>query len=140
MGKDASEKKIKKDKKEKKEKRTEVEGVVKSKKEKKDRKSKTNGDLVESLEAELEKAPEDSMVNVVDGDVVMGEDGEGGAAPLGALVPFALPLADDQKDVKKILRTVKKCMSNSSLQPLQLSQPAPKFKNVCARTTRHLFY
>ncbi|KAF2788287.1 L30e-like protein [Melanomma pulvis-pyrius CBS 109.77] len=115
MGKDASEKKIKKDKKEKKEKRTEVEGVVKSKKEKKDRKSKTNDDLVESLESELKKAPEDSLVNIVDGDVVMGEDSEGGAAPLGALVPFALPLADDQKDVKKILRTVKKSAKTKTL-------------------------
>ena len=90
-----SEKKVK-DKKEKKEKRSEVDGVKKSKKDKKEK--KVNGDIADALEAELEKAPEDSLVRVVDGD-----------APATALVPFAEPLADDAKEVKKILRTVKKC-------------------------------
>ncbi|KAF2705817.1 L30e-like protein [Pleomassaria siparia CBS 279.74] len=108
MGKDASEKKVKKDKKEKKEKRAEAEpGVVKTKKDKKDRKSKTNAELAEALEAELDKAPEDSQVNIVDGDDV--------EKILGALVPFAFPLADDQKDVKKILRTIKKSAKTKTL-------------------------
>jgi H/ACA ribonucleoprotein complex subunit 2 len=56
--------------------------------------------MVDALEAELEKAPEDAIVNVVDGD-----------EPRGALVPFAFPLADETKEVKKILKTVKKCTS-----------------------------
>ena len=114
MGKDMSEKKIKKekkDKKDKKEKRAEVDGVVKPKKEKKDKKVKADADLAEALEAELEKDPEVSLVNVVDGagDANMGED----EVVSGALVPFAFPLAEDQKEVKKILRTVKKCESSS---------------------------
>jgi H/ACA ribonucleoprotein complex subunit 2 len=91
-----------KEKKEKKEKRSEVDGVKKSKKDKKDKKSKGDVEMVDALEAELEKAPEDSLVRVVDA-----EDGE---EPRGALVPFAFPLADDTKEVKKILKTVKKCM------------------------------
>ncbi|KAI2484048.1 hypothetical protein Ptr902_02988 [Pyrenophora tritici-repentis] len=56
--------------------------------------------MVDALEAELEKEPEVSMVNVVNGD----------DEPRGALVPFAFPLADQDKEVKKILKTVKKCM------------------------------
>ena len=110
MGKDSTEKKAKKDKKEKKEKRAEAAGVVKPKKEKKDKKSKVNGEL---LEAELKKAPEDSLVNVVE-DVVMGGgdgDGETAVASIASLVPFAHPLVEEHKDVKKILRAVKKCMS-----------------------------
>lgn len=100
MGKDSSEKKVK-DKKEKKEKRAEVDGVKKSRKEKKEKKLKVNGDIADALEAELEKAPEESLVRVV--ETVVAEE------PRGALVPFACPLAEDAKEVKKILRTVKKC-------------------------------
>jgi len=85
-----------KEKKEKKEKRSEVDGVKKSKKDKKEKKS---ADVdTEMLEAELEKAPEVSQVAIVDGEEVE-----------GALVPFAFPLSDDAKEVKKILKTVKKC-------------------------------
>jgi hypothetical protein len=90
-----------KEKKEKKEKRSEVDGVKKSKKDKKEKKVKGDVEMVDALEAELEKAPEDSLVKVVSA-----EDGE---EPRGALVPFAFPLADDTKEVKKILKTVKKC-------------------------------
>jgi H/ACA ribonucleoprotein complex subunit 2 len=90
-----------KEKKEKKEKRAEVDGVKKSKKDKKEKKSKGDVEMADALEAELEKAPEVSQVKVV--------DGEEGDEPRGALVPFALPLADDTKEVKKILKTVKKC-------------------------------
>jgi hypothetical protein len=115
----SSEKKVK-DKKEKKEKRSEVDGVKKSKKDKKDKKPKVNGDVAEALEAELDKAPEDSMVNIVD-DVEM-KDGE--VATETALVPFAEPLATDAKEVKKILRTVKKCklLANPPLPRIALLQ------------------
>jgi H/ACA ribonucleoprotein complex subunit 2 len=101
MSKDIEEKRLKKekkDKKEKKEKRAETDGVSKSKKDKKEKKVKGDVEMVDALEAELEKEPEVSMVNVVDGD-----------EPRGALVPFAFPLADNDKEVKKILKTVKKC-------------------------------
>jgi H/ACA ribonucleoprotein complex subunit 2 len=100
MSKDIEEKRLKKEKKEKKEKRAETEGVSKSKKDKKEKKSKGDVEMVDALEAELEKEPEVSMINVVEGD----------DEPRGALVPFAFPLADNDKDVKKILKTVKKCM------------------------------
>ncbi|KNG52471.1 L30e-like protein [Stemphylium lycopersici] len=101
MSKDIEEKRLKKEKKEKKEKRAEKDGVSKSKKDKKDKKSKGDVEMVDALEAELEKEPEVSMVNVVDG--ASGDD-----EPRGALVPFAFPLADNDKEVKKILKTVKK--------------------------------
>lgn len=106
MAKDIAEKKLKKekkDKKEKKEKRAESDGVSKSKKDKKEKKTKPDVDMADALEAELEKAPEDSLVKVVDA-----EDGD---EPRGALVPFAFPLAENEKEVKKILKTVKKCKS-----------------------------
>jgi H/ACA ribonucleoprotein complex subunit 2 len=94
-----------KEKKEKKEKRSEVDGVKKSKKDKKEKKSvAVDAEMVDALEAELEKAPEVSLVKVVDGEEVE-----------GALVPFAFPLADDSKEVKKILKTVKKCTFSKTL-------------------------
>ena len=115
MGKDIDEKKLKKEKKEKKEKRAETEGVSKPKKDKKEKKIKVDAEMVDALEAELEKAPEVQIVRMVDGDSK--DDDE----PRGALVPFAFPLADNDKEVKKILKTVKKCMSHP-----------------CARTAFHL--
>jgi H/ACA ribonucleoprotein complex subunit 2 len=106
MGKDKEEKKLKK---EKKEKRSETDGVTKSKKEKKDKKRRS--DVSEILATELEKSPEVSMVQVDnDGDVDMG-DGAVVKELKGALVPFANPLVEDTKEVKKILKTVKKCES-----------------------------
>ncbi|CAA9959717.1 hypothetical protein CFE70_003166 [Pyrenophora teres f. teres 0-1] len=106
MSKDIEEKRLKKDKKEKKEKkRAETDGVSKSKKDKKDKKSKGDVEMVDALEAELEKEPEVSMVNVVNGD----------DEPRGALVPFAFPLADQDKEVKKILKTVKKSAKSKTL-------------------------
>jgi H/ACA ribonucleoprotein complex subunit 2 len=104
MGKDIEEKKLKKekkDKKEKKEKRAETDGVTKPKKDKKEKKVQVDAEMVDALEAELEKAPEVSLVRIVDGD----DSGEA----RGALVPFAFPLTDDAKELKKILKTVKKC-------------------------------
>lgn len=111
--KDSSEvkvKKEKKDKKEKKEKRAEVDGVVKVKKDKKEKKLKTNGDIADALEAELQRDPEKSMVKAdASGDVIMEDEYDEKTVLRGALVPFAFPLAEDAKEVKKILRTVKKC-------------------------------
>jgi H/ACA ribonucleoprotein complex subunit 2 len=107
MSKDSAEKKVKKDKKEKKEKRADTEGVTKPKKDKKEKKVKADAEMVDALDAELEKAPEVSLVNVVQGD-----------EPRGALVPFAFPLSEDAKEVKKILKTVKKCTSSSQLPAL----------------------
>jgi H/ACA ribonucleoprotein complex subunit 2 len=103
----AKEIKVKKDKKEKKEKRADAEGVTKSKKDKKDKKVKGDVEMVDALEAELEKAPEDSLVKVV--------DGAEGDEPRGALVPFAFPLTDDAKELKKILKTVKKSAKTKTL-------------------------
>lgn len=104
MGKDKEEKRVKdkKEKKEKKEKRSDVDGVKKSKKEKK---SKLNGDVADTLEMELDKEPEESMVRVVeaDGEVAPRD------IPASALVPIAEPLLQESKDVKKVLKTVKKC-------------------------------
>jgi H/ACA ribonucleoprotein complex subunit 2 len=104
MGKDATEKREKKDRKEKKEKRASLDGVTKVKKEKKDKKSRKS-DVADALEAELAKGEDSTMM-----DVTMVTDGGEEVAELtGALVPFAFPLAEDPKEVKKILKTVKKC-------------------------------
>ncbi|KAF2825997.1 L30e-like protein [Ophiobolus disseminans] len=110
MAKEIEEKKLKKekrDKKDKKEKRAETDGVTKSKKDKKEKKVHLDTEMVDALEAELEKAPEVALVKVVDGDE--------GDEPRGALVPFAFPLADDTKEIKKILKTVKKSAKTKTL-------------------------
>lgn len=108
MAKEIEEKKLKKekkDKKEKKEKRAETEGVSKPKKEKKDKKSK---DVTDALEAAIEE-PEVSMMEIDSGAGAEGDE------PAGALVPFAFPLADNDKEVKKILKTVKKSAKTKTL-------------------------
>ncbi|KAJ8062646.1 hypothetical protein OCU04_009168 [Sclerotinia nivalis] len=108
MGKDKSEKR---DKKEKKEKRSEVDGVKKSSK--KDKKVKLSEDNVAAAIAEVTKEPE--AIEVM--DIVIGEDKEGAAPeikPVGALVPFANPLADE-KVAKKVLKSVKKAAKNKTL-------------------------
>jgi H/ACA ribonucleoprotein complex subunit 2 len=113
MAKEIEEKKLKKekkDKKEKKEKRAETDGVSKPKKEKKDKKSK---DVTDALEAAIEE-PEVSMMDIDSGAAAEGDE------PAGALVPFAFPLADNDKEVKKILKTVKKCTSHNLHKPPQL--------------------
>jgi H/ACA ribonucleoprotein complex subunit 2 len=48
------------------------------------------------------------MMDVSMGDVTTA-DADTAEVLLGALVPFAFPLAEDAKEVKKILKTVKKC-------------------------------
>jgi H/ACA ribonucleoprotein complex subunit 2 len=96
MAKDKSEKR---DKKEKKEKRSETDGVKKSKKEKK---SKLSEDNVAAAVAEVTVSPDVEM------EVVVQEgSAEVEAKPVGALVPFANPLADE-KATKKVLKSVKK--------------------------------
>jgi H/ACA ribonucleoprotein complex subunit 2 len=105
----AKEKSEKRDKKDKKEKRSEADGVKKSKKEKK---SKLNGDNVAAAFEEVTKVEEP----VVEATPVVGKESSGEAVPkpVGALVPFANPLADE-KVTKKVLKSVKKGTVCSSL-------------------------
>lgn len=98
MAKDRSEKK------EKKEKRKSVDGVKKEKKEK--RQSSVSEDAAAAL---VSKVDEDAASDV---DMENGDDAEA-KAPLAALVPFANPLCDD-KNGKKVLKSVKKGMSHCS--------------------------
>ncbi|KAJ5682543.1 H/ACA ribonucleoprotein complex subunit NHP2 [Penicillium macrosclerotiorum] len=111
MGKD----KVEKDKKraEKKEKRAEKDGVHKAKKEKKDKKDKTV--LADAVEKEINSQVQETLeqaasAGAVDADVdVMAVD-----RPVGAVVPFANPLVED-KQAKKVLKSVKKAAVNKSL-------------------------
>lgn len=108
---------------------TESAGVSKSKSEKKDKKEKKEKKekLAAQLLNEVEKA-DGAVVEVkgnkkvvvsnvgADGEVVSDEDegmvvdSKGAVRPIGALVPFANPLADE-KVAKKVFRGVKKGMS-----------------------------
>jgi H/ACA ribonucleoprotein complex subunit 2 len=104
----AKEKSEKRDKKEKKEKRSDADGVKKSKKEKK---SKLNGDNVAAAFEEVTKVEADVETK----DLVVKEgSGEVVLKPVGALVPFANPLADE-KVTKKVLKSVKKAAKNKTL-------------------------
>lgn len=97
MGKDKSEKR---DKKEKKEKRSD-DGVKKSKKDKKSKLSEENLAAVyaEAVKEDTPAAKESKLVVVTDEEAIL--------VPVGALVPFANPLADE-KVAKKVLKSVKK--------------------------------
>jgi H/ACA ribonucleoprotein complex subunit 2 len=105
----------KKDKKEKREKRATSEGVSKSSsKDKKEKKVKlANGDgdaadaLLKQLEAEKPEKTTTVVVTTKDVDAANGEVKVKVAIPIGALVPFANPLADE-KTGKKVLKSVKK--------------------------------
>lgn len=100
MGKDKSEKKDKKEKKEKK--RSETDGVHKSsKKEKKEKK------LSEVAEKELTAQVLEGLEKKDAVEEVAAVNGEAAETPIGALVPFANPLAED-KTAKKVFKTVKK--------------------------------
>src|SRR5690554_6951312 len=100
MGKERVEKK---EKKEKKEKRSDKDGVKKPKKEKK---SKISSDSVaKAIEEQLMETATATDVAVVEEDIEI--DTELALKPVGALVPFAAPLADD-KVAKKVLKSVKK--------------------------------
>ena len=100
MAKDKSEKR---DKKEKKEKRSDSDGVKKSKK---DKKSKLNGDNVAAAFEEVTKTAETPEVQSK-ALIVKEVSEELAVRPIGALVPFANPLADE-KVTKKVLKSVKK--------------------------------
>lgn len=95
--------KTEKSKKEKKEKRSENDGVKKSKK---DKNAKLNGD---NVVAALEETLTQSEAPVAESKAVVVKESNGEIAlkPVGALVPFANPLADD-KVAKKVLKSVKK--------------------------------
>ena len=101
MAKDKSEKKERKERKEKKEKRSEVDGVKKSK----EKKLKLSGDNIAAAIEEVNNGSliEAAVIAPADGEIVVK------AKPLGALVPFANPLADE-KTTKKVLKCVKKGM------------------------------
>lgn len=100
MGKDKSEKKDKKEKKEKR--RSETDGVHKSsKKEKKEKK------LSEVAEKELTAQVLEGLEKKDAVEEVVAVNGEAAETPIGALVPFANPLAED-KTAKKVFKTVKK--------------------------------
>ncbi|KAM5434290.1 snoRNA-binding protein [Microsporum ferrugineum] len=98
-----------KEKKEKKEKkRSETDGVHK-----KSKKEKKNVVLLEkAVEQELTSKTPDTDVVIQDVTIVNGDGSE--ERPLGALVPFANPLAED-KVAKKVLKSVKKAAGNKAL-------------------------
>jgi H/ACA ribonucleoprotein complex subunit 2 len=112
MGKDKAEKEKKREKKEKK--RSETDGIHKHKKEKK----KNSSNVSDTIEKELGTKVLDGLVKiethekvealekVVNGGVVKIE-AQVESRPVGALVPFANPLAED-KVAKKVLKSVKK--------------------------------
>lgn len=99
MGKDKSEK----EKKSKKEKRSETDGVVKPSK--KEKKSKLNGN---NIAAAYEEASKQATTPPAEPKTDSKNDGTLEVKPVGALVPFANPLADE-KVAKKVLKSVKKC-------------------------------
>lgn len=108
MAKEPSTKKEKKEKKDKKEKRSETDGVKKPKKEKS--KSKLNEANVAAALEEAVKAP---VVIPITESMIEEETGVSAEIvpkPIGALVPFAAPLADE-KVAKKVLKSVKKGIS-----------------------------
>lgn len=106
MGKDKSEKSSKK---EKKEKRSETDGVKKSSKKDKSKSKLSEENVAAAYEEAVkqnggEKTETKEVVIVKDGEV---ETAITIKRPVGALVPFANPLADD-KVGKKVLKSVKK--------------------------------
>ncbi|KAK2808779.1 hypothetical protein FQN50_004451 [Emmonsiellopsis sp. PD_5] len=108
MGKDKADKDRKKEKKEKR--RSETDGVHK-KSSKKDKKKDTSL-LAEAAEKELTtKVLEQISKPEAEAPAVAAESSE---KPVGALVPFANPLAED-KVAKKVLKSVKKAAVNKSL-------------------------
>ncbi|EPS25273.1 hypothetical protein PDE_00206 [Penicillium oxalicum 114-2] len=111
MGKDKVEKKEKRS--EKKEKRAEKDGISKSKKDKKEKKDKTT--LVDAVEKEIASQAAENGAEVAAVDVTEIEvDAMAIDRPVGAVVPFANPLVED-KQAKKVLKSVKKAAVNKSL-------------------------
>jgi len=119
MGKDKAEKEKKREKKEKK--RSETDGIHKHKKEKKKNSSNVSDTIEKGLATKVldglvkieahEKV--EALEKVVNGGVVKIE-AQVESRPVGALVPFANPLAED-KVAKKVLKSVKKAAGNKSL-------------------------
>ncbi|RYP58950.1 hypothetical protein DL770_010324 [Monosporascus sp. CRB-9-2] len=121
MGATKPEKAEKKEKKEKK--RSDADGVSKTsskkdKKEKKEKKEKLKSAVTAALDGQVEKNG-DVTVAVIRTD--KGEDGEKDEKKttvlqpvVGALVPFARPLADE-KGTKKIMKTVRKAAKHKTL-------------------------
>ncbi|PGH11541.1 hypothetical protein AJ79_04798 [Helicocarpus griseus UAMH5409] len=109
MAKDKSEKERKKEKKEKK--RSETDGIKKSKKDKK----KDTNLIAEAAEKELTTKVLEQLEKP-ETETASPETPSKPAAerPVGALVPFANPLAED-KVAKKVLKSVKKAAVNKSL-------------------------
>ncbi|KAI0450284.1 L30e-like protein [Xylaria acuta] len=96
----------KKEKKEKK--RSDADGVGKVKKDKKDKKEKKEK-LKSAVTAALEEDQEPA------GDAPVVEEKKATVAPVvGALVPFARPLADE-KATKKVMKSVRKAAKNKTL-------------------------
>ncbi|KAJ5359534.1 H/ACA ribonucleoprotein complex subunit NHP2 [Penicillium cataractarum] len=111
MGKD----KVEKDKKraEKKEKRAEKDGISKSKKDKKDKKDKTA--LADAVEKEITSQVLEGLDQAAAaGAAEIEVDAMAIDRPVGAVVPFANPLVED-KQAKKVLKSVKKAAVNKSL-------------------------
>ncbi|KAI1380777.1 L30e-like protein [Hypoxylon crocopeplum] len=112
MGATKPEKKEKKEKKDKK--RSEADGIAKSKKDKKDKKEKK-----EKLKDAVNAAFDDQLqADAAASVTVVKDDSEKTAKVLvpvvGALVPFALPLADE-KATKKIMKGVRKAAKHKTL-------------------------
>jgi H/ACA ribonucleoprotein complex subunit 2 len=126
MGKERVEKK---EKKEKKEKRSDKDGVKKSKK---DKKSTLNGDAV--AKAIEEQLMETAAPAAEEGLETIEEDTELAVKPVGALVPFAAPLADD-KVAKKVLKSVKKGKCNPPIPPIQLPLTQPNASTAAKNKT-----
>jgi H/ACA ribonucleoprotein complex subunit 2 len=129
MAKDKSEKKDKRERKDK-EKRSEKDGVSKTKKEKKSKKVAQNGEVTAALLETLDKhSPPVEAVKTGDGLPIRA------APPVGAIVPFANPLADE-KACKKLLKTVKKGTLLLQLCPGSLTRSQDVL--CLARSGRHL--
>ncbi|CAG8943243.1 unnamed protein product [Penicillium salamii] len=109
MGKDKVEKK---DRAEKKEKRAEKDGVHKVKKEKKEKKDKTvlADAVAKEVGDDVMEGLEETGAVAVKGEIEV----EAVDRPVGAVVPFASPLVED-KQAKKVLKSVKKAAVNKSL-------------------------
>jgi hypothetical protein len=128
MGKDKVEKEKKRA--EKKEKRSEKDGVAKPKKEKKEKKDKTA--LADAVEKEITSQVLEGLDQAAAAGVAEVEvDAMAIDRPVGAVVPFANPLVED-KQAKKVLKTVKKGMPINPNSSEESSSSSVIFSSVCA--------
>merc|ERR1711939_138353 len=84
------------------------------KRDKKEKKAKLNGDNIAAAIEEVTKADAKSPAQEESALMVVDTVGEIAIKPIGALVPFANPLADE-KVTKKVLKGVKKAAKNKTL-------------------------